>query len=76
MRWRSGSRAEARARFWLHFNHAGYQAFGDILARRLPDTTTVDSCSYALAPSGLGNLDRLHDASQRTYRQLARRQRC
>ncbi len=29
---------------WLHFNHAGYQVFGDILARRLPDTTTVDSC--------------------------------
>ena len=29
---------------WLHFNHAGYQVFGELLARRLPDTTTVDAC--------------------------------
>jgi hypothetical protein len=35
---------------WLHFNHAGYRVFGELLARRLPDTTTVDSCSPAPAP--------------------------
>lgn len=29
---------------WLHFNRAGYQVFGDLLARRLPDTATVDPC--------------------------------
>jgi hypothetical protein len=29
---------------WLHFNHAGYQVFGDLLARRLPDATSVDPC--------------------------------
>jgi hypothetical protein len=29
---------------WLHFNRAGYQVFGDLLARRLPDATTVDPC--------------------------------
>jgi len=29
---------------WLHFNHAGYQVFGELLARRLPDATTVDPC--------------------------------
>jgi hypothetical protein len=29
---------------WLHFNRTGYQVFGDLLARRLPDATTVDPC--------------------------------
>ncbi len=29
---------------WLHFNRDGYQAFGDLLTRRLPDKTTVDAC--------------------------------
>jgi hypothetical protein len=29
---------------WLHFNHAGYQVFGELLARRLPDAATVDLC--------------------------------
>jgi hypothetical protein len=29
---------------WLHFNRAGYQVFGDLLARRLPDRTTADPC--------------------------------
>lgn len=29
---------------WLHFNHAGYQVFGALLARRLPDATTLDAC--------------------------------
>ena len=29
---------------WLHFNHAGYQVFGALLAQRLPDATTPDAC--------------------------------
>lgn len=29
---------------WLHFNHAGYEVFGELLARRLPDATGVDPC--------------------------------
>jgi hypothetical protein len=29
---------------WLHFNHSGYKAFGELLAQRLADTTTVDGC--------------------------------
>jgi hypothetical protein len=37
---------------WLHFNHAGYQIFGELLARRLPDTATVDGCGSAPAPQG------------------------
>jgi hypothetical protein len=35
---------------WLHFNHAGYQVFGDLLTRRLPDTAAVDSCNGEPAP--------------------------
>jgi hypothetical protein len=37
---------------WLHFNHAGYHVFGELLARRLPDTATVDRCSTAPGPRG------------------------
>jgi GDSL-like Lipase/Acylhydrolase family len=37
---------------WLHFNHAGYQVFGEILARRLPDPDALDGCSPALVPPG------------------------
>ncbi len=30
---------------WLHFNHAGYTVFGEMLARRLLDNATVDGCT-------------------------------
>ena len=29
---------------WLHLNHAGYQALGDFLTRRLPDVGPKDKC--------------------------------
>ncbi len=29
---------------WRHFNHAGYEVFGALLARRLADTSTIDGC--------------------------------